>query len=86
MVRESVDRCCSDRDEFQGLLQHLWLFKPMEVMQMPGPRLSPDDRALIQAGVESGLSIRAIGGELGRAPVDVLEGGQAQPLAQGLSL
>ena len=34
---------------------------------MPGPRLSLDDRALIQPGLESGLSIRAIGGELGRA-------------------
>ena len=40
-------------------------------MQMPGPRLSLDDRALIQAGVESGLSIRAIGGELGRAPSSI---------------
>ena len=35
---------------------------------MPGPRLSLDDRALIQAGLESKLSIRAIGDELGRAP------------------
>lgn len=38
---------------------------------MPGPRLSPDDRALIQAGLESRLSVRAIGIELGRAPSTV---------------
>jgi len=52
-----VDRASRvlEYDEFQGLLQHLWLIKPMEVMQMPGPRLSPDDRALIQAGLESRL-------------------------------
>ena len=35
---------------------------------MPGPRLSLDNRALIQAGLESKLSIRAIAAELGRAP------------------
>ncbi|MDQ5873774.1 MAG: IS30 family transposase [Actinomycetota bacterium] len=38
---------------------------------MPGPRLSLDDRALIQAGLESKLSIRAIAAELGRAPSSI---------------
>ena len=35
---------------------------------MPGPRLSLEDRALIQAGLESGMSVRTVAGELGRAP------------------